>query len=170
MADGAPPATVFTPDPAAPRAFRDALGRFATGVTVVTAEGPEGPVGLTANSFTSLSMDPPLVLWSIGRASRRYGVFSAAAHYAIHILGAAQADWPARFSRDGAGFAGLSPAPTAEGIPALAGAPVRFDCRTVARQEGGDHLIIVGQVLRVTLEEGEPLVFARGGFGRFTAA
>jgi flavin reductase (DIM6/NTAB) family NADH-FMN oxidoreductase RutF len=168
MADGGIHTTEIVPDAANARLFRDALGRFATGVTVVTIAGPDGPMGFTANSFASLSLDPALVLWSPAKASQRYPFFAAAKHYAIHVLGQHHADVPARFSRGGQGFDGLQWQPNAEGVPTLSGALARFDCAQHATHDGGDHLIIVGQVLRLALEEGEPLVFAKGRFGGFT--
>lgn len=150
-----------------PRAFRNALGRFATGVTLITTATAEGPMGFIANSFSSLSLDPPLVLWSLARSSRRFGHFAGAAHFAIHVLGQAQAGWPARFGRDGAGFAGLDWQANAEGVPVISGALARFDCARHAAHDGGDHLIILGRVLRLTEEDGQPLVFAQGRFGGF---
>jgi flavin reductase (DIM6/NTAB) family NADH-FMN oxidoreductase RutF len=171
MADGSAMTTTFAPGADTARAFRDALGTFATGVTLVTIAGPEGPMGFVANSFSSLSLDPALVLWSIARTSRRYAAFSAAPAFSIHILGQAQADFARRFGREGEGFAGLDWHETHHGGPAVPGAPVRFDCSQHATHDGGDHLIIVGRVLRVSLQEGEePLVFARGRFGEFAAA
>lgn len=167
MADGGTQAAEVVPDAANVRLFRDALGRFATGVTVVTIRGPEGPMGFTANSFASLSLDPALVLWSPAKASQRFPFFAAARHYAIHVLGRQQADLPARFSRGGQGFEGLTWLANAEGVPILPGALARFDCVQHATHDGGDHLIIVGQVLRLAVEEGEPLVFAKGRFGGF---
>jgi flavin reductase (DIM6/NTAB) family NADH-FMN oxidoreductase RutF len=168
MADGGIQTAEILPDAANGRLFRDALGRFATGVTVVTIAGPDGPMGFTANSFASLSLDPALVLWSPAKASQRYPFFAAARHYAIHVLGQDHTDLPARFSRGGAGFAGLDWRLNAEGVPTLTSALARFDCAQAATHDGGDHLIIVGQVLRLALEEGEPLVFANGRFGGFT--
>jgi flavin reductase (DIM6/NTAB) family NADH-FMN oxidoreductase RutF len=169
MADGTVQSDGIIPNAANARIFRDALGRFATGVTLVTITGPEGPLGFTANSFSSLSLDPPLVLWSPAKSSQRYPHFAAAEHYAIHILGQAQSDWPARFARGGAGFDGLDWHLNAEGVPILPQAIARFDCTRHATHDGGDHLIIVGHVLRLALEEGEPLVFAKGKFGGFTS-
>jgi flavin reductase (DIM6/NTAB) family NADH-FMN oxidoreductase RutF len=168
MADGGLHAVEVVPDAANARVFRDALGRFATGVTVVTIAGPDGPMGFTANSFASLSLDPALVLWSPAKASQRYPFFATARHYAIHVLGQDHADLPARFSRGGLGFDGLDWQLNAEGVPVLPGAIARFDCAQHATHDGGDHLIIVGQVLRLALEEGEPLVFANGRFGGFS--
>jgi flavin reductase (DIM6/NTAB) family NADH-FMN oxidoreductase RutF len=157
--------TVF--DPTDPRALRDAFGRFATGITLVTTPGPEGPVGFVANSFASLSLDPPLVLWSPARASSRFQLFTEAAHFAIHVLEAGQKDWLSRFGRGGSGFAGLDHSVTTEGLPALSGALARFDCAAHALHDGGDHAIVVGRVLRVTVRAGEPLLFAQGRYGGF---
>lgn len=171
MPDGSrPEPRSFAPGADTARDFRTALGRFATGVTLVSTLGPDGaPVGFVANSFASLSLDPPLVLWSPARSARRFPIFAEARHFAIHILAQHQADWPARFARDGAGFAGLDWTLTAEGVPVLPGVPSRFDCIQHATHPGGDHLIIVGRVVRVTLEEGTPLIFAQGQYGGFTA-
>ncbi len=157
--------TEFAPTDA--RALRDGFGRFATGVTIVTTTGLLGPVGFVANSFSSVSLDPPLVLWSPARASSRFEVFSLAAHFAIHVLEAGQAEWMARFARGGSGFDGLDHSVTAEGLPALSGALARFDCARHAGHDGGDHQIIVGRVLRVTVRDGAPLVFSRGRTGQF---
>jgi flavin reductase (DIM6/NTAB) family NADH-FMN oxidoreductase RutF len=149
-----------------PQALRAAFGRFATGVTLVTTMGPQGPVGFTANSFSSVSLDPPLVLWSPARASRRFGVFAGAAHYAIHVLGTEQGDLIRRFGREGEGFSDLPHEMTAEGLPTLP-ALARFDCAAHAAHDGGDHAILVGRVLRVAVREGAPLVFSQGRYGGF---
>jgi flavin reductase (DIM6/NTAB) family NADH-FMN oxidoreductase RutF len=156
--------TVTSPDNH--RALRDAFGRFATGVTVITTIGPEGPVGFTANSFSSLSLDPPLVLWSPAKSSRRFGVFANASLYAIHVLADDQADLIHRFARTGTGFDGLDLAMTDEGLPVLP-ALARFDCAAHAVHDGGDHAILVGRVLRVTMRDGAPLVFSQGRYGGF---
>lgn len=162
--------TTFAAEAADPRLLRDALGRFATGVTVVTIAGPDGPMGFTANSFSSVSLDPPLVLWSPARSSSRFAQFSVARHYAIHVLGEGQGGLIQRFARGGAGFDGLPPARNAEGVPLIADALARFDCERHAAHDGGDHLIIVGRVLRAAMAEGQPLVFSQGRYGRFVAA
>lgn len=169
MADGTMTTdTTFTPDPANARAFRDALGRFATGVTVITIAGPQGPMGFTANSFAAVSLDPPLVLWSPAKSSTRFAHYEAAQHYSIHVLGAEAHDWTARFARGGAGFEGLPHEITAEGVPVIAGALARFDCAREAAHDAGDHLIIVGKVLRAAFRAGEPLVFSQGTYGGFS--
>ena len=151
----------FTPGPETARAFRDALGRFATGVTIVTTMTEEGPVGITANSFASVSLDPPLVLWSPARASRRFGVFEGAAAYSIHILAEDQHGLATAFTRD------AWPLDASEDA-VIEGSLARFDCTQHAVHEGGDHAIIVGRVERAVIAPGAPLLFAGGGFGRFT--
>ena len=108
-------------DPSTQKAFRNALGQFATGVTIVTTNTDAGPLGITANSFASVSLEPPLVLWSPARASRRFAAFEAADHYAIHILAADQEPLCARFSRDGHDFDGLDWSSNAQGVPQISG-------------------------------------------------
>ena len=160
---------VFTPGPENERRFRDALGRFTTGVTVVTALGARGPVGITANSFASLSLDPPLVLWSPARASRRFAAFAAAKHFAIHVLGSEQFALGRHFAREGLDFDMPGVAFNAEGVPVLTDCLARFECRRKAVHDGGDHAIVVGEVLRAAAREGAPLVFSAGHYGRFKA-
>jgi flavin reductase (DIM6/NTAB) family NADH-FMN oxidoreductase RutF len=157
-----------TPGPDTARAFRDALGRFATGVTVVTTQSDMGPLGITANSFASVSLDPPLVLWSPAKSSRRFQAFAEAAHFAIHVVGAEQAGLCERFSRDGLAFEGTDWQPGAHGVPLLNGCLARFECTTVASHEGGDHRIIVAEVTRATWRDGDPLLFSQGSYGQFT--
>lgn len=146
------------------RELRDALGRFATGVTVVTTLGPGGPLGITANSFASVSLDPPLVLWSPARRSRRFPVFEAASHFAVHVLSAGQQALAERFAGSGQGFAGLEVGVGIGEVPLLEGCAARFECRHAARHDGGDHLIVVGEVLRLVANDLPPLVFWRGGY------
>lgn len=158
----------FVPGADTARAFRDALGRFATGVTVVTCEA-DGPVGITANSFASVSLDPPLVLWSPARASRRFDAFAAAQHFVVHVLGEGQTAVALAFAKEGDAFDGLPTTRNPEGAPVIEGCPARFECRTHARHDGGDHEIVVGRVLRAASGEGHPLVFHGGTYGRFTS-
>lgn len=148
------------------RALRDAYGKFATGVTIVTTKTPDGPVGITANSFSTVSLDPPLVLWALGTHSRRFPAFAACQHYAIHVLSAGQADMCSRFARSGSDFDGLGTETNAEGIPLLPNVLARFECEIANRFEGGDHAILLGRVLRMTARAGDPLIFARGRYGR----
>ena len=156
----------FRPDADA-RAFRTTLGSFATGVTVVTTGTVEGPVGITANSFASVSLDPPLVLWSPAKSSTRYGVFAAAEHFAIHVIGAEQKPVADAFTKARDAFDGLDWAYDPTGTPLINGTLARFLCRTEARHDAGDHLIVVGRVLAATCQDGLPLVFQGGAYGRF---
>jgi flavin reductase (DIM6/NTAB) family NADH-FMN oxidoreductase RutF len=169
MADGGQMQPMeFVPGPKAARALRDALGCFATGVTLVTIESAEGPMGFAANSFAAVSLDPALVLWSPAKSSRRFGHYLGAVHYAIHVLPQTAHDLLARFARDGAGFEGLDFVRNTEGVPILAEALARFECRQHATHDGGDHVLIVGEVLRAACQPGEPLIFAQGKYGGFS--
>ena len=156
-----------TPGPETTRDFRDALGRFATGVTVVTTDSEIGPLGITANSFASVSLDPPLILWSPAKFSRRYTAFAEAAHFAIHVIGAEQRDICERFSRDGTAFDGTDWQLNDHNVPLLNGCLARFECTTVATHPGGDHCIVVAEVTRATWRAGTPLVFSQGCYGDF---
>jgi len=167
MTDQAEPQT-FVPGPGNERQFRDALGAFATGVTVITAPTPEGALGITANSFASLSMDPPLVLWSPGRFSRRFQAFVEAPHFAIHVLGAEQAALGMHFARQGHDFDLPGVALNAQGVPVLPGCLAVFECAREAVHEGGDHAIVIGRVLSARQRPGAPLVFHGGGYGGFS--
>jgi 3-hydroxy-9,10-secoandrosta-1,3,5(10)-triene-9,17-dione monooxygenase reductase component len=151
-----------------PLVFRQALGQFATGVTIVTTRAPDGtPVGLTANSFTSLSLDPPLVLWSLARSARSREVFESSEHFAIHVLGADQLELSMRFaSRSDTKFAGLMMAEGHGGVPLLANCAARFQCRKTEAIDGGDHRIYIGEVLELDHCACEPLLFHAGQYGR----
>ena len=154
----------FDPGAEDPRAFRAALGKFATGVTVITCQSGSGPIGITANSFASLSLDPPLVLWAPAKSSQRYPFYMAAEHFAIHIMGAEQTDICSGFARDGDAFETLDWEKGAHGVPLLAGCLSRFECTRTAQHDGGDHSIIVGRVTRVTTRPGTPLTFFCGKY------
>lgn len=151
------------------RALRDALGRFATGVCVITTQGPAGPQGFTANSFSAVSLDPPLVLWSPGKSSRRHDLFVAASLFSIHVLASDQLELSRRFTSGPDGFAGLPPLRSPEGVPVLDGCLARFDCSRHALVDAGDHTIVLGRVLREAIAEGAPLVFSAGRYGTFSA-
>jgi flavin reductase (DIM6/NTAB) family NADH-FMN oxidoreductase RutF len=146
--------------------FRRTLGCFATGVTIVTARAGDGePVGLTCNSFASVSLDPPLIQWSIARSSRNFAAMCAAGHFAVHVLDSLQEDLCRRFSnKDAARFADVQIDENIDGVPLLTRFHARFECETWARHEAGDHVIIIGRVLRVCEQEGRPLLFYRGAF------
>ena len=158
---------VFVPEQQNQREFRTALGSFTTGVTVVTATAEHGPIGMTVNSFASVSLEPPLVLWSPAKTSSRHGHFTQARHFAIHVLGAEQDYLCRAFSRGGSAFSGLPWTVNQEGVPMLPGTLARFECCRASAHDAGDHTILLGRVLRVAFREGEPLCFSRGALGRF---
>ena len=157
----------FNPADDNSRAFRDALGRFGTGVTVITCDTPTGPLGITANSFASLSLDPPLVLWSPAKSSSRYPFFLAADRFAIHVMGADQKSVCNGFARSGDAFAGLDWHRGTGNVPLIDGCLSRFECTKVAEHDGGDHTIVIGRVDQVTSQPGAPLMFFGGGYGGF---
>lgn len=159
--------TNFNPSVENGRVFRKALGRFGTGVTVVTTSTPEGPLGMTANSFSSVSMDPPLVLWSPSKFSKRYPHFERASHFAIHVLTTDQAEICNGFAKSSNAFDGLNWHFNDQNIPLIDGCLARFECQKSACHEGGDHMIMVGQVERAALSDGSPLMFFGGNFGSF---
>lgn len=147
--------------------FRAALGMFATGVTIVTARSADGQViGLTANSFNSVSLSPPLVLWSLSRVAASLPVFSTGSHYAINILAADQKPLAERFATRGADrWSGVTFDEGAGGAPLLHGAAASFECFNRSRYEEGDHVIFVGEVERCTHRTGaSPLLFHGGRY------
>lgn len=148
------------------QSFRNALGRFATGVTIVTTLDAAGrPVGLTANSFNSVSLDPPLVLWSLARRSANLPAFEAAGRFAVNVLAADQRDLSDRFARPVEDrFAGVDWQAGAAGIPVLAGATACFECTTDNRIDGGDHVIFLGRVDRFHHADREPLIYHAGRY------
>ncbi|KTQ92632.1 flavin oxidoreductase [Aureimonas ureilytica] len=157
----------FIPNAENARSYRNALGTFTTGVTVVTVATSAGPIGMTVNSFASVSLDPPLVLWSPAKSSSRHALFTAAPHFAIHILGLEEDGLSTRFTRGGLGFEGLDWQANDEGAPVIAGTLARFECETASLHDAGDHTIMLGRVLRAAHREGDPLCFSRGAFGHF---
>jgi flavin reductase (DIM6/NTAB) family NADH-FMN oxidoreductase RutF len=149
------------------RMFRQALGCFPTGVAVVTACGEAADIGITVNSFASVSLDPPLVMWCIDRKSDRFKSFTGAGHYTISILGTKHQDVSARLAKQGEhSLENLDLTKTESGPPALADALAVFECESHAVHEGGDHAILVGRVLRFFRQDaGDPLVYFRGKYG-----
>ena len=147
--------------------FRASLAMFATGVTIVTARSANGGlVGLTANSFNSVSLSPPLVLWSLSQAASSMAAFSAGSHYAINILAADQKELAERFaSKRTDRWDGVSFTDGVAGAPLLAGAAASFECFNRSRYEEGDHVIFVGEVERCSHREGAaPLLYHGGKF------
>jgi flavin reductase (DIM6/NTAB) family NADH-FMN oxidoreductase RutF len=155
------------------RAFRNALGCFPTGVAVVTAESPgPHPKGITVNSFTSASLDPPLVLWCVDRGSERCETFMTARGFTISVLDAAHRTLSARLARRGEhSLDGIALLPTKLGAPALAEALAVFECEREAIHPAGDHVILLGRVMRFSFRKsGSPLVFYRGRYVRLHEA
>lgn len=160
-----PPAA--RPPAFSPREFRDALGMFATGVTIVTARGADGAlIGMTANSFNSVSLEPPLVLWSLAHKASSLRAFSTGSHYAINVLTVEQRELAERFARRGIDrWAGVAHHPGLNGAPVLEGAAAVFECFNRSQYVEGDHTIFVGQVEHCShLGGASPLLYHGGMF------
>ena len=157
---------VFQPDPAS---MRTVLGHFATGVAIITAIDGEEPVGMACNSFTSVSLDPQLVLFCAAKSSSTWPRIQAAKKWCANVLGEEGEEVCRLFAQKGADrFAHIAYAPGRSGAPILDDALAFVDCETVAEHDAGDHLIVVGRVLELGYAaEGRPLLFYRGGYGRF---
>ena len=152
--------------------FRNALGNFATGVTVITAKSEDGTLaGVTANSFNSVSLDPPLVLWSLDRSSPSLQIMENASHFCVHVLADGQGDLCMKFAKSGDDkFTGVEFAEGLGGAPVFEGCLAHFECRNMVHHEGGDHVIIVGEVERFETADGDPLIFFRGQLGDLAPA
>lgn len=163
--ESAPPASLDAKE------LRRALGGFATGVCVLTACTADGkPVGMTANSFSSVSLDPPLVLWSIARTAPSFPVFTTTSRWTMNVLAEDQEEISNRFATPVPDkFAGIEWEPGPGGVPRLAGVVTRFECTTEHRYDGGDHVILVGRVEAFERFDRAPLLFANGRYGRLTA-
>lgn len=153
------------------RTFRNALGAFATGVTVVTARAEGGDVGVTANSFNSVSLDPPMVLWSLHKQSKSMEAFAPGACFAVHVLAASQQDISDRFAKAGVDkFAGLDAGRGIGEVALLEGCVARFQCRLAFRYDGGDHDILVGEVVDFDHAAGAPLLYHGGRYAGIRSA
>lgn len=154
-------------DTADPRILRQALGRFATGVTVITTCTLDGKYeGLTANSFSAVSLDPPLVLWSLRLAAPSLESFTSSGHFVVNVLSTAQSVTSRHFATprhdkfENVGFSsGIA------GCPMLEESLAIFECRTETTVQGGDHMIFIGRVMQAHYRDGEPLIFAAGRYG-----
>lgn len=146
--------------------FRGALGQFATGVTIITSTDSDGgPVGVTASSFNSVSLDPPLVLWSLAKSARSMEAFQQSGYFCVHVLSASQEALSARFASRGEDkFQGQPFEPGRGEVPLLPEFAARFQCKTTHTYEGGDHLIFVGEVLEYDQSDEPPLVFHGGNY------
>ena len=148
--------------------FRSALGQFGTGVTVITAHDNHSPIGMTVNSFASVSLDPALVLWSIANKSERRDAFYNAGFFAVHVLAENQADLALNFAKNPTAFEECEWHFGRHHLPILPGAIARFECSIQTTYDGGDHTIIIGKVEQFTHNEGKPLMFVGGHFGKFS--
>jgi len=145
--------------------LRECLGRFATGVTVVTCRGSKGPCGITANSFSSVSLEPPLVLWNIAKVSNSLQAYLDAEHFAIHVLAVGQQELSSHFAQsDHTIFNGIDYDTSARGVPLLPDSVARFECRTHQVHDCGDHYIIVGEIESYRSDEREPFLFYNGRY------
>ena len=159
------PEELLVPDD---KQFRNVLGHFATGVTIITAMDGEEPVGMAANSFTSLSLDPPLILFCVAHTSSTWPRIEAAGTFAVNILGEAHEDLSNLFAKKGADRFSQTPWRIGvSGAPVLEEAIAYLDCQFESEYPGGDHKIIVGRVLDLDMREGaRPLLFFKGGYER----
>ena len=149
------------------RTFRDALGCFATGVTIVTTLDPAGRLlGITANSFSSVSLDPPLVLFSLARKAFSFKAFQRSRHFAVNVLAAGQSELSDTFAKARSDkWAGVAFEVWDTDCPIITGALAQFECRTVSTHDGGDHVVFVGAVERMAFDpDREPLVYCRGRY------
>lgn len=162
------PENIFIPGTHSQTAYREALGCFGTGVTVVTHMTDTGPIAMTANSFASVSLEPPLVLWCAARSSARHPLFVQADHYVIHIMDQAQLPLARHFARTAHDFEGIDWSRNPEGQPVLNDCLARFECARDAVYPAGDHSIIIGRVARFAVRPGSGLIFKRGQYGGFS--
>lgn len=149
-----------------PNEFRHALGSFATGVTVITSfDEDDNPVGVTVSSFNSVSLDPPLVLWSLAKDAMSLPAFEESGHFCVHVLSAAQQDVSNKFASKGSDkFEGLEWTRGLGGLPLLPKYAAQFQCKTTYQYEGGDHIIFVGEVIEYDRADEAPLVFHSGKY------
>lgn len=164
-ADASPASVAPGPTVENKHALRAALGQFTTGVTIVTTLAPDGRrIGLTANSFSSVSLDPPLVLWSLSKRSANLEAYRSANHFAINVLSSAQHELCQRFARrnEQDRFSGVALMPSEHGLPLLEGTLASFECEMHAQHEAGDHIVFIGRVTHYRASEGDALIFLGG--------
>jgi flavin reductase (DIM6/NTAB) family NADH-FMN oxidoreductase RutF len=160
--------TIASFDPTTDAAsFRGALGTFVTGVTVVTTDSPEGPVAIVANSFASVSLDPPLILWSPAKSSHRFEHFAGSRRFAVHVLSENQRDVCAAIIKSKTAIADIAHETSHCGMPIISGSLATFECNLETTHDAGDHVIVVGRVTKAHHQGGDPLVFHGGQYGRF---
>jgi 3-hydroxy-9,10-secoandrosta-1,3,5(10)-triene-9,17-dione monooxygenase reductase component len=172
QANGGPPGTLADPADFAERGFRAALGRFGTGVAVVTSTHDGEPVGLTCNAFTSVSLDPPLILFCPAKTSATWPRIAAVGAFCVNVLAESQKQVCASFARTGVDkFAGIDIEPARRvNAPRITGALAHLECEIADVHEAGDHLIVIGRVVALCHKDGSPLMFYGGAYGRFIQA
>ena len=158
----------FIPTANNSRQFRNALGCFGTGVTIVTIGNEGTPLGITVNSFASVSLDPALVLWSPAKASKRFEHFAGSLRFAVHVLSADQRDVCAAIIKSKTAIADVPHSTSHCGMPIITGALATFECTLSATHDAGDHVIVVGEVTKCHHQPGEPMVFHGGKYGKFS--
>jgi flavin reductase (DIM6/NTAB) family NADH-FMN oxidoreductase RutF len=147
------------------RDYRNALGTFPTGVAIMSTRTATGRnIGLTCNSFSSVSLTPPLILWSLSKKSAYLDEFRTASYFAVNVLAADQLELSRRFASRLDRFAGIAHAAGAGGVPLIEGAAAHFECAAEHRYDGGDHLILIGRVVAYAYRDAEPLVYHRGQY------
>ncbi len=149
--------------------LRQTLGKFATGITVVTCCADDGRAcGITANSFSSVSLEPPLVLWNIAKSSNSLQAYLDATHFAIHVLDDQQESIARHFAKtDHKSFESIDYKISMDNVPILPGGLARLDCRTERVVDAGDHFIIIGEVMHHEAQDGAPLMYFSGSYARF---
>ena len=155
----------FVPKRETSREFRSALAQFPTGVAIVTCKSEIGPLGITVNSFTSVSLDPPLVMWCPTKASNRYDAFMTVDYFAVHVMPVERKELCMSFSRSGQAFDNIDWCFSCKQVPLLDCCLARFECKRFADYDGGDHSLLLGLVEKASVFEGVPLTFSQGGFG-----
>jgi flavin reductase (DIM6/NTAB) family NADH-FMN oxidoreductase RutF len=146
------------------REYRQALAQFPTGVTIITCMSKIGPLGITANSFTSISIDPPLIMWCPTKTSNRYAAFMQADYFSVHVMSVQQKELSLAFSKSGQAFDNIHWSLNAQNVPLISECLACFECRRYADFDGGDHSLLLGLVEQVSVSEGVPLTFAQGRF------
>ena len=144
--------------------YKEALSQFATGVTIVTCGSEQGPVGITVNSFTSVSLNPPLVLWSAAKDSKRHDYFANSNHFAIHVLKKQQIDLCSAFVKPTQGFEDIDWQYNSHGVPIINDCLALVECSFYSKHEGGDNTIFLGRVDSFSIDKGEPLIFLQGKY------
>jgi flavin reductase (DIM6/NTAB) family NADH-FMN oxidoreductase RutF len=154
----------FVPELNCAREYRRALAQFPTGVTIITCMSQIGPIGITANSFTSISINPPLIMWCPTKTSNRYAAFMQADYFAVHVLSEQQKELSLAFSKSGQAFDNINWSLSAKNVPLITKCLACFECHRHADYDGGDHSLLLGLVELVSVFDGVPLTFAQGRF------